>query len=451
MAHEAFRVLSSLHDTPLLISEGGLSTIISYLEHRNTSDFKMEEGDVQQKRVAFNPATGVGVVQISGPLTDKPTGMEMMCGGTSYQSVLEQTEEMLQAGASTLVLYADSGGGEAYGCFETANEIRAMADKAGARVISYVDGTAASACYGLVSVSDEIVVNPSASVGSVGVVVRLRNTMEAEAKEGVKTTFVYAGGEKIPFAADGSFREEFIARLQEDVDAMYSDFVAHVAKGRKLSKEEVKATEARMYRAEAAIEKGLADKVMTRSEFAQYLSNIDNERKNMSMLDKLLGKLKAEGDNAEAAELTAELESYKSQLSDINAQFAQMQEQFALAKQSLEANVADAVARAEAAEAALKQKEADEKAAAEAAEQARIAARKEKLAVAVGDEKAEEMFADLAMLSDEAYERVVQSLSVAVDAKDAQMAEVGFTVDGAKEGAEFTHFEKYLPKKKEGK
>lgn len=424
MAHEAFRVMQSLYDTPHLISQTSLNAIVSYLEDRGNGIKAEYDEETPRSTYGYNPDTQIGMLSISGALTNKPTGMEMMCGGVSYQSLEEQAEELLKGGAKTLVQMVDSGGGEAYGCFQTANRIREMANDYGASIISYVDGTAASAAYGLIAKSDKIILNPDAGVGSIGVVIKLQNVTKAKEQAGIQESFVYAGANKIPYAEDGSYRKEFIADLQARVDKMYESFAAHVAEGRSLSLEDVKATEAKMFMADEAISLGLADEVMTTHQFANALadmaSNVKQERKS-TMFDKILGKAKAED-----AGVVAELEA---KLTQMGEQFAQMEEQFALAKQSLEAHVADAVARAEQAEAVLKAKEEAEQAAVQAAEEARLNARKEKLSAAVGDEKAVEMFEALKALPDAAFDSVVDSMSAAVDQKNKQMDEIGFTVE----------------------
>lgn len=438
MAHSALRVLHSLHDTPLLISQASLSSIVSYLESRNEGNMNVEAHASQEPQpIAYNPETKVGMLSIEGALTYKPTGMEMLCGGTSYTSLLEQAEEMIEAGAKTIVQYVNSGGGQAYGMSETAQAIRKLADENGVKIVSYVDGVSASAGYGLIVNSDEIIVNPEAEVGSVGVVVKLQNVNEHLKKEGIHTSFVYAGDSKIPYAEDGSFRKEFIADLQTKVDALYESFTAHVAAGRNMKQSDVKATQAKMFMANEAIELGLADKAMTRSEFALYLANDVNERKLPHMFEKLLGKAKAEDTSAVVAELNEQLEQ-------MNAQFVEMQEQFALAKQSLEAHVSDAVARAEAAEAALQaQKDAQEaaiKAQAEAKEKSRMDALKE----AVGDVEAEAAFADIKELSDEAFSRTVARMAAAVDKTNEVLGDKGFTVEQSAPETEVVPFSKYL-------
>src|SRR5690606_28987503 len=119
-----------------------------------------------------------------------------------------------------------------------------------------VDGSACSGAYALISVCDEIIANPMADVGSVGVVMQLKNNLPALAKDGVEIKFVYSGKEKIPYDKDLKFKKEFIESLQEGTDELYKEFTTFVAENRNLSVEAVENTEAQVFRAGKALELG---------------------------------------------------------------------------------------------------------------------------------------------------------------------------------------------------
>lgn len=218
----------------------------------------------------------VGVINIEGPLTYKSSGFEMLCGGASYEGILSQAKQFYaDPNINTVVQMINSGGGEAYNCFQYSAELRKLADQAGKRLVTYVDGMAASAAYALGCASHEVIMNPDAEVGSIGVVVRLVNSNEANKKAGVETTYITAGDSKVPFDAEGGFREDFKADLQSKVDSLYLDFINHVATMRNISEDIVMSTEAKTFMKESALELGLADKVMTGSEFKEYLKQED--------------------------------------------------------------------------------------------------------------------------------------------------------------------------------
>lgn len=106
------------------------------------------------------------------------------------------------------------------------------------KIIAYCDSLAASAGYAWASIADEIIVNPMGSVGSIGVVVSIKNNLPKEIK-GSEVIFVYSGDSKVPYDSEGKLREDFIEGLQDDVDDLYLEFVSHVAKYRPMSEEEI--------------------------------------------------------------------------------------------------------------------------------------------------------------------------------------------------------------------
>lgn len=265
------RLTADLYNRPHLISAHAFNSIISYLDLRNVG--LMAQVDTVDDDMDTPTKIGgkLGIINIHGSLTNKP--VESACGatGASYAGLMAQMGMLLDAGCKTIVLDINSGGGEAFNCFQTADAMRDMADDAGCYLISYVQNMAASAAYALCVMSDEVVCHPQGSVGSVGVLVALMNNSQQLEKAGLTRTFVTAGANKIPFDAEGGFRAEFLAEIQEEVDSLYDEFCAHVSSYTGLSIEAVKATEASTFRASVAKDMGLINSVMTNEQFATYL------------------------------------------------------------------------------------------------------------------------------------------------------------------------------------
>lgn len=413
-AHSLFRLKDKLINNPQMMEAANFEQVAAFFEDRNSGVFELalnNKARETKKELIYNSDTKVGIVELQGPLTYMH--YEPICGDspTSYQSLVADFETLLAQGAKTIVLDTDSPGGEAYAVFETARNLRKMADEKGAKIITYVDGMAASAAYALGSIADEIIVNPSAEVGSIGVVVRLRNTNKAMKKMGVEDTYVYAGKSKIPFDKDGDFTEEFLNDLQEKVDMLYGEFISHVAQMRGMEDADVKNTEAKTFLPDKAIQLGLADKVMEVEEFYSYLSTMANNGNDSRMLTKrFLSKQEDAAKMQELVELQAAHEA-------LTAQFTEMESKLqtalnALAEKdaaltSVQTQLTDfqeqAKAAAEAAEAARLEEEAK-------AAQAKLDARKARLTKAVGADEVEALMASLETLEDSAFETVAVSL-----------------------------------------
>ena len=225
----------------------------------------------------YSVENGIAYLNIEGTLTYKPTLFSMMCGGISYLELQDAAKEIAEdSGIKTVVMTVDSGGGEAYAAFQTSRLIKETLSAANKKVITYVDGMMASAAYVLGCSADEVIMNPDAQTGSIGVVVKLVDTAVMKEQEGIKDVYIYAGDKKVPFDDEGHFKKDFLDRLQTSVDETYLEFVNHVSEMRNIPTKDVVATQADVFRSNKAIELGLADKVMTRFEFEEYLSTLTN-------------------------------------------------------------------------------------------------------------------------------------------------------------------------------
>lgn len=274
MAHNLFRLQESLYGVPHLITENALAPILEYLNQRNSADFKAtEKMEVKSAEKAFK-AGHIGKISIDGPLTYKPITTACGPSGVSYQSILEQAEYLIDQGVTTLVLEHSSPGGEAAHVFTTAKELRELADANEVKLISYIDTMSASASLALGIVADEVIIHPSATTGSIGCVVALMDKSKAYADAGLKPIYIASTPGKTPFQNDGSFSEEFLAQVQEDVTRLGAQFAEHVSAHTGVDVKTIKSMNAKMFHAEAALEAGLVNKVMDHNQFTDYVLSL---------------------------------------------------------------------------------------------------------------------------------------------------------------------------------
>lgn len=412
MAHELARLRSKLFDTPLLVDSKSFESILNYVDKRceGTVDVTPKaDSEFSMYSTLHYAESNLGVIHISGPLTNKPTGWEAFCGGTSYESIKEDFEALLEEGVKTVAFMVESGGGEAYGMIDTGNYLRKKADENGVKIISYVDGLSASAAYGLTAISDEIISNKNSEIGSIGVLIRLMNDSKALEMKGYERSFISAGTEKIPFAEDGSFRKEFLEDLQYKVDALYKDFTEYVAEHRNLSVEAVRNTQANTFLAEDAIALGLADKVMTQEDFYSYLSGEAQSNKEGSPVSNRIFKFNKPTeetlDMTQLAELQAQLTASQEQLAELTS-----------VKETLQATFAAQASELSAFKAKVAELEAEKV-------EAKLSARKAALAAV----KQDALLTSLSVLDDASFEAVVAGFKAQIEVIDqsALMGEVG--------------------------
>lgn len=155
----------------------------------------------------------------------------------------------------------DSPGGEVSGAFELAQRIHALRGKKPMWAIA--DSLAASAAYLAASAAERVCVTQTGYVGSIGVVMRHADLSRAMDREGITITHIYAGAHKVDGNPYEPLPREVREQLGAEVQALYDMFVDAVARHRGIASQAVRATEARTYRAEAAVQQRLADRVST--------------------------------------------------------------------------------------------------------------------------------------------------------------------------------------------
>ncbi|MCD9489132.1 S49 family peptidase [Photobacterium iliopiscarium] len=284
MSHSAFLFTNSILEKPQLITESDFNDVCNYLNNRNYSQQQqqsLEDIAASKTRKASDVGHGQMInantyqIKIDGVTTYKTSQMQALCGsGMSYQALKQQADFVAKTPEiKNVVLSISSGGGEAMGCFVAAQYFKDTVKSANKNIITYIDEMACSAAYAWACISDEIIMNPEADCGSIGVVCRLIDQSKALDKAGIKPIYITSGADKVPFAEDGSFKQDFLDKRQESVDKTYAKFVEHVATMRGLDAKIIKDTQANVYDADEALKLGLVDKIMDVEQFNLYIND----------------------------------------------------------------------------------------------------------------------------------------------------------------------------------
>lgn len=450
-------LLSKVYNKPLLITHTDLQPIADYLSNPERAaslrfdtvvettpklaDFNSE--DLYRKAVLqyydINPDTMTGVLNVDGVLVNKEGQMNAQCVElTSYQGLKKRFEAQVNQGMRSCVLMISSGGGECFGAWSTANYIKKVAKENNIKLTAFANGSACSAAYVWAVVADEIVSHPLSSVGSIGVLVQLYNDSKYLENVGVTRSFVYAGGNKIPFDKNGDFTDKFISDLQKSVDNTYSKFVQHVVNNRNMSKQEVIDTQASVFDVEEAIELGLIDRVMELEDFeieyglktkTQATGNgtflqteehpVENKQLKHNKETQTMSEQNVQEQVASVEELTAQLATATIDKQSLETQVAKLQGDLSKVQSDLSASV---LAK-EHAEAELTKFKAD------AAHNARV----EQLASVFGAESEKpQMYATMfASLDEDAFGKVVADFQASVKTQEQSMEEVGHSASAS--------------------
>ena len=209
----------------------------------------------------------VAILPLRGVIANRMNLMSDISGGTSSEGFGRMFDAAVaDAGVKAIVIDVDSPGGVVSGTDELSTKI--FGARGSKPIIAHVNPTAASAAYWIATAADEMVLNPSAEVGSIGVMGVHDDISAALEKAGVKRTLMKAGeykGEMAPFLP---LSEEAREHQQQRIDAYHELFVHAVARNRNVSATTVreKFGKGRMVMAADAVSRGMADRIATLEE-----------------------------------------------------------------------------------------------------------------------------------------------------------------------------------------
>jgi signal peptide peptidase SppA len=277
-----YSIISALiFDEPLMITPVKLETILSVVAERENLSINAEEQTAMAQSEALSKSGDVAIIPITGSLTHRPTGLSAMSGLANYEQMDAQLDAAMNDSRVTeIVLDMNSPGGMVSGLFDFADRISAA--KQHKPITAIVNESAYSAAYLIASAATEIIVPRTAGVGSIGVITAHVDKSQANEKEGKKVTYITAGARKADGNPDEPLSDDALQTIQSRVNASYELFVEAVASNRGLDASAVRATEAGVYIGSAAIEAGLADKVMSAKDAMQMILARNNSTPNGS-------------------------------------------------------------------------------------------------------------------------------------------------------------------------
>ncbi|MDP6340258.1 MAG: signal peptide peptidase SppA [Candidatus Marinimicrobia bacterium] len=192
----------------------------------------------------------VGIVHINGPIV-------------SAETTVKQLEKFRKRNdVPAIVVRIDSPGGLVAPTQEIYEKIKAV--RAEKPVVSSMGTVAASGGYYIAVAADSLMANPGTIVGSIGVVVNYPVMTELMNKVGIEFETVKSGELKDVGSYSREVTEADRAHLNEMVSGMYDQFVAAVADGRYMSKEDiVSLADGRVFTGLRSKELGLIDALGT--------------------------------------------------------------------------------------------------------------------------------------------------------------------------------------------
>lgn len=256
------RVLSRIKSQPWAITREAMDTILDIAVRENESPQAVAAklGRPLENTYDVEYRDGVAVMHITGPLFRYANLFTEISGATSYDLLARDFNRALNdPRVDGIVLNIDSPGGEANGVSEFADQI--FAARGRKPIVAYVDGQASSAAYWIASAADEIVIDEIAILGSIGAVMSVTDTREADAKAGRRRYDIVSS--QSPDKRLDPATDDGRAKLQVLVDSLADVFIDKVARNRGVSREAVLENFGRggVFVGRAAVEAGLADRI----------------------------------------------------------------------------------------------------------------------------------------------------------------------------------------------
>lgn len=218
-------------------------------------------GDGEGESRPYEVQRGVAILSLSGPLTKADTCASWWMGGTStatFRRKLRQAEKDPQV--KKILLVIDSPGGEVDGTSDLAEDVSRINAKK--PVVAYASDLCASAAYWIGSQAGEFYANSTATVGSIGTYMTIADRSEQAARSGIKVHVISTGPQKGAGVQGTAITEAHLAEFQTYVDALNAEFLAAVAKGRKMSTDQVaELATGQVWVGKKAAELGLVDKI----------------------------------------------------------------------------------------------------------------------------------------------------------------------------------------------
>lgn len=302
-------IASLIFNTPHLIREDKGEQIINALASRlleGTAITRIEADKPAREMSAgmgrrlaggaYLTADGIAVWPILGSLVRRGSWLDAECGLMSYGLIQDSAPDIfMDSQVRGVLLELDTPGGEAGGCFDTAELLRGLSEQTGKPLWAHANEEACSAGYALGSAAETFWLSRTAMVGSIGVVCAHVDRSKADEMTGVKWTFIKAG----EYKTDGNSHEPLdagaLSRAQADVDNLYEMFVGMVSQHRKMTPEEIRATKADIYRGALAVEAGLADEVGTLDECLEaFARSVDDLQTGVSESKTRASRVRAE-------------------------------------------------------------------------------------------------------------------------------------------------------------
>ncbi len=223
----------------------------------NASLDDVEIEDFYNLRPSPSIENEIGTISIQGMLTNGvPAIYEKVGIVTSYDTIKDEIDDLMEQGAQAINFVINSGGGSVNGAIELSRYIASLSVPTAATVMS----CACSAAYMLASATNRIVISETAQIGNIGTIMTWYDYTQYERNIGIEAKAITNEGATLKSTFHLEPNAEQLAFLQESANQFGDAFKAFVSERRPDIDEEV--FRAGWYSGQRAIDLGLADEII---------------------------------------------------------------------------------------------------------------------------------------------------------------------------------------------
>ncbi|WP_410210986.1 signal peptide peptidase SppA [Aquirhabdus sp.] len=250
--------------------------------------FALAKSCGKEENIAVNTSPHLGIVDITGEIGEgKPANSDDII--TALNAAFDASQ------SKAIVLNINSPGGSPVESDQIWQEIRRLRElHKDKKVYAVIGDMGASGAYYIASAADEIYVNPSSLVGSIGVIMPNYGVTGLAQKLGVEDRTMTAGAHKNILSMTKPLDPFEKAHVQGVLDNVHQHFIAAVKEGRgKRLKEDANTFSGLFWSGEQAINLGLADKAGSVDSLKRELKLKDTADYSVdrSSLEKIMGRL----------------------------------------------------------------------------------------------------------------------------------------------------------------
>ncbi len=227
---------------------------------------KVEIEDLRVIRVhneSWEPRNKIGVIYVSGGITEGPSSRDFLFGETSAgsSSIVKQIYAAREnPQIKGLVLRINSPGGSALASDEIYRALIRYKETTKNPVIVSMADVAASGGYWIAMAGDEILANPSTITGSIGIYAGKVNLERLYERLGVEHTIIKTNPKADQNGTHRAYTEEERKVIQDNLLEFYRIFIDRVSKGRNLDIKQVEeVAQGRIYTGDQALKIKLVD------------------------------------------------------------------------------------------------------------------------------------------------------------------------------------------------